>query len=408
MSDTPDRDNPKQEPPRPMKLNDDGMNPPPARNEAADSGDSMREAMERLNDNNRILAESRMTDRSKSLTEEQVEAIKKAFLDYTEEHGVQMTTVARQCGYSKSVISEWLSGKYIGSVDKVTHAVNDWMERDARRSDKRRPKNYITTLLAEAIRSYAIMADKGCMMAAIVAPSGSGKTLVLKTLTEEMRGIYVYCHRHLTPREFLMTIALLLGRRTREGSKAELHRFIVESLAGTNRILFLDEAHQLGSTIGCVRAIHDEARVPIVMAGTLEILQFVNDRSDGRGQFSSRTLSFNAMKQAINAESPDGDGEPRKNLFTLEEVKAFFDSRKIRLNKDALQMMWLLACLPNWGCLRLIESACNVIFDVEPDLEIITRPHVVMALNMIHGGNASHLERLTRQHLEISRSLKVA
>jgi hypothetical protein len=70
--------------------------------------------------------------------------------------------------------------------------------------------------------------------------------------------------------------------------------------------------------------------------------------------------------------------------------------------------MWLLACLPNWGCLRLIESVCNVIFDVEANLEVITREHVVMALNMIHGGNASHLERLTRQHLEMYRSMKVA
>ena len=38
-----------------------------------------------------------------------------------------------------------------------------------------------------------------------------------------------------------------------------------------------------------------------------------------------------------------------------------------------LQMLWALACLPSYGCIRLIEHVVDMAFDVDSDAETITR-----------------------------------
>lgn len=225
-----------------------------------------RQAMDRLNEQNRIQLEARMA--AKSLSKDDVERIRKRLAEYVQEHGVELTVVARQTNYSLAVVSAWHAGKYKGNAGKVALAINAWLERDARRSGAERPKESIETRVADDMRTIVNLADKRGMIAAIVVPAGAGKTFVLKALAEETRGLYIYCHDGMRPREFLMTIALGLGFRKMIGTQAELHRFIVANLKGTRRIIFLDEAHRLAKVpLGFVRSIHDEAGVPIVMAG---------------------------------------------------------------------------------------------------------------------------------------------
>ena len=112
--------------------------------------------------------------------------------------------------------------------------------------------------------------------------------------------------------------------------------------------------------LNCVRSIHDQAEVPIILAGTADILHHVNDRADGRGQFASRCIFHNEMEGALNVEGPGSGSAGARDLFTLEEIKAFFDMKKIRLADDALDLCWSLACLPNHGTLRSSSNARSI------------------------------------------------
>jgi DNA transposition AAA+ family ATPase len=363
--------------------------------------EAAREAMDRLNESNRVQLEARMLPRK--LTAEQVDGVRERLAAYMESQGATVTRIARESGYSASVVSQWLSGHYAGNVEKVAAALNDWMERDARRDRSRQPKDYVKTQVAEDIRTLAYLADKRLCMAAVVVPAGAGKTYVLKALTDELRGVYLYC-KPATAREFLLSLALALGwKKGDHATRATLSRWIVETLSGTRRVIFLDEAHQLGKTVGVVRSIHDEAGVPIVMAGTADILDQINDRRDGRGQFSSRTMRYNALDLIRNAEDPRGGGRSGaggRDLFSVEEVKAFFDSRKIRLAKDALMLLWAIACLPNYGCLRLVERTVEMVFDMDPDSELVKRDDVLLALRTMLGAEAGYLERVADRMAE--------
>jgi len=353
------------------------------------------EAVERLNESNRVLVEARMLPKDGKLSQEQIENVVIHFKSFIGKHEISLQQVARGTGVSTSVLSEWKNAKYGGDVDKITRAVNDWMEREGRRRQSERPKDYVETWLAETIRTYSYLADKRVMMAALVVPAGAGKTKVLKILTEEMRGLYVYCEQGMSSRDLFQAIAEQLGYRQEGGTRSKLRKFIIGELKGTSRILFLDEAHALGKDIGAIRSIHDEAQVAIVMAGTDEILRHVNDRVHGRGQFSSRCIRWNALDYVHNVEGSGGGSSQERTLFTLEEIKAFFAMKKIRLNGGAIEMLWALACLPNHGTFRFIEHIVETALDKERDAgQFLTRDDIVQALYLLVGADSKHVQRL--------------
>ncbi len=373
------------------------------------SEDNLRSAMERLNEQNRLLLEARMLPRNRALTADQTFAIIDRFGQHISHRGISLAQVAREVNYAASVISQWQGNTYRGDMEAVTRAINDWLERDARRAEAAKPKDYVKTWVAETMRTICHQADKRLMMAVIVAPAGSGKSKVLQAVCEETRGIYLVMDQTVTSRQFLQNLAITLGRKGECHSAAgSLMRFIVDTLKGTKRPIFIDEAHQLTKAISHVRSIHDQAGVPIVMAGTVDILKLVEDRIDGRGQFASRTIVCNLIDDVCNAEAPDG-GAAGRDLFTLDEIRAFFDSRKIRLATDALRLMWAVACLPNHGTLRLIGFLADMARDANPSADVLERGHVLEAMALLMGSRrARHVKAMADRHDGAQRKTMVA
>lgn len=369
----------------------------------SEENSNLREAMDRLNESNRILLEARMLPNNKPLSAEQTFTIIERFNAYISERGIKLAQVAREINYVESVISSWRGNVYKGDNDAVTRIVNDWMERDARRAEAAKPKDYVSTWVAECMRTVAHLADKHLKMAVIVAPSGTGKTKVLQTLTKEMRGVYIAADRgHATPRGFLLTLSRAVDGRL-SGNINVLLSSIVEKLKGTRRIIFLDEAHYLTPVLSLIRSIYDQAGVPIVMAGTSDILPYVDDRTDGRGQFASRTLFCNILDSIVDVERGGGDKSEVRNLFSIEEVQAFFATRKIRLTREALMLAWSLACLPNYGTLRFVGDLAALARDMIKGDAAIDRSHLLMALQLCLGRPlARHVKTVAERHEEIS------
>jgi len=377
----------------------------PAESGALGGGETAqdREAMHRLVQNERD--EARMPQPSRDLSE-----LVGRFRDRLTRHHVRMADACRQIGYSKAVLSEFLNEKYKGDIDKVAAAVTRWLAREAMRDEGKRPKGYVELRIAEETRVIVRMAYRHGAMAAIVAPSGCGKTFLAKVLAAELNGVYIAVNHTFTPLQFLMALAIELGwATTKKGGKAELHRFIVAALKGTNRPLFIDEAHILGKAINFVRGIHDEAETSIILLGTAEILEFIDDRGHGAGQFSSRTIHYNAIEKSRGMSDPsDGAKAAAQCLFSIDEIKAFFAGREIRLDKESLMLAWQLANLPGFGSLRLIERAAAVVFDIAPDTAIIRREQLVMAMRLLHSADFVRMERLVRQRTEETKVARAA
>ncbi|MGA2442458.1 MAG: ATP-binding protein [Tepidisphaeraceae bacterium] len=346
---------------------------------------------------------------TKELSEPELNSLRNRLESWRVRKGLSLAKIETMLGgahaasaYGKGTISQFISGKYKGDNQKVAVAILRLLNNEAIRDEGRMPKDCVEMRLSAEIDAIFTLTCKCNAMAAIGAPSGCGKTFVAKALTEKWNGVYITVNHTFTPLQFLMALAIALGRpENQKGGKAELHRFIVAALKGTSRPVVIDEAHILGKSINFVRGIHDEAEVPIILMGTAEIMSLIDDRGHGAGQFASRTIFYNAIEKARGMATPDdGAKAAAQCLFSIEEVKAFFASRRIRLDKDSLKLAWQLANLPGFGSLRMIERAAAVVFDLAPETETIERDQFVGALRLLHSADFDRMERMVRQRTE--------
>lgn len=339
------------------------------------------------------------------LSQEDIEAVASQFRRYTHEHGVFDKQVASEAGLSQSVVSQFRTGSYKGDNDRVARKLNDWMEQHARRRRTALPEGFVTTKIVEEMRTIVATAAQMGSMAAIVTPSGTGKTLLLQVLADKYHGHVVYCDEDMTPVEFYRRVARAIGvTSTRKGgykSRTQLAEAIVDRLRGTHRPLFLDEAHRLPpAAIPRIRTIHDRTGVPVVMAGAAEILDRINDRSDGRGQFARRCLQYNVLDHVYDAEGPDGGGNQGRSLFTRKEIAQFIEQLGVKFDPDGQELAWAIACLPNHGCLGTLKQVVHL---ARPDAKRrdkpITRDEVLKALGLLLGTQGRYVGRCAEHHL---------
>lgn len=358
----------------------------------------------------RVLLQGRVLPPGK-LDQNTLDAVKRDFNSWVDGHGIFNEQIAREIDYSPSIIGQWRKGAYPGDVEKVTRRLNDWMETDARRRRATVPVHYIETGAAEAMRGVIVAGCSLNSMVAIVAPSGSGKTLVLKAMAEKMIGVYHYCQED-TKKAFLQELATAAGINGKYHSAASSKRWLVNKLKGTRRPLFLDEAHRLRTdVIGVVRSLHDQAGVPIIMAGASEILHLIDDTAHGGGQFHSRTLQLNLLSNYLDHAGPDNpEGSPQaaraaaRPLFTIEEVRQLFNGMAIRFDGDALELLAAVACVPGRGCLRTVQRVVELLAKQDPT-RTITRRNVMEALSLLFSDAGVHLARLAQRHCEQARQV---
>jgi DNA transposition AAA+ family ATPase len=339
----------------------------------------------------RVLIQARMLPMDQSLSAEQIEQVRKDFLDYTNKRGLFGGKLAKQIGYAASVINQWSNRRYEkGDEEAVARKINDWMERHARAERAKMPIDYVPTEVAEHMRAIADTAQSTGSMAVIVVPAGCGKTMVMKILAEKLGGRYLYCHGQHTPKEFLRELAKAVDVPPGGMTASGLIAAVVAKLKGTNRPILLDEAQCLSAKVfSVVRTIHDCAEISIVLAGTSEIMNKIDDVSLNRGQMTSRCLRYNAMDHVYDAESPDGSRKG-KPLFSLKDIKALFDRAQVSIDPEAFIFAWSLACLPGRGSIRTLLKAAQLVRGRWPNQEI-TRDMLIWALGNMYGGVGNYM-----------------
>jgi len=242
-------------------------------------------------------------------------------------------------------------------------------------------------------------------MAAICAPSGVGKTHVLKALAAKMSGLYIYCHE-LSRKGLIQDLAIAAGVTGRYHTASAYMGLIVERLRGTRRPIFLDEAHRIKpEAIGVLRTVHDLTGCPVIMAGTSEILHLIDDTAHGGGQFHSRTLQLNLTNGLPDASPgmPDGTYQPAfaqgKPLFTVEEVRQLFEGMTIRFNDDALALLAAVASIPGRGGLRTVRRVVELLAK-QDTTRTITRRNVLDALGLLFADAGVYLAKLAQRQSE--------
>jgi len=194
---------------------------------------------------------------------------------------VPQAKIAKALGTSATVISQFLSGKYIGRVEELAAQVDEFLAREEERTrhvEKSAP--FVRTTQANDALSVLTFCHVHRQIGVIHAPAGLGKTITLRHYARENSWVRIItCVAGMSRRDVLDEIAEVLDLRLVRGTSGRILKAILEALEGSEIILVFDEAQHLTlKHFETIRHLYDKLGTPVVFAGTNDII----DRMTGR------------------------------------------------------------------------------------------------------------------------------
>ncbi len=295
---------------------------------------------------------------------EQIQLVRDDLAFVLQQQGVTIPKICAALGeaYTPKIIGRFRNcanrETYGGDIDQDTRAINRFIELIARRSEAKLPGGFIETEVARRILLVVSKTIELASIGVIYADAGRGKTITLQAAAAIHPGSVLLRVRRQTRSAAGLAKALaeVVGLRGVQTSYQASSR-LIENLRGTGRCIIIDEAHQLThDALELLRDIHDEAGLPIVLAGTISLQQAVDDAGAFFAQFSSRiALRYNVVEDLIAGGGPGG-----RPLHSVEEIRALYESDKVRLTADGRALLTRIANLPGLGGLRMCGKIVQV------------------------------------------------
>jgi len=202
---------------------------------------------------------------------------------YIEEKETNQVAVARACGLSAPVISQYLQARYQGDVAAVTKKIQDFLALEKEREDVFTGPTFVRTKQAEDVLMVCGLAHKHKYIGLVQARAGLGKTTTLREYLAHRAGACMItastwnCSKG--------AIASLLGRAVRVSSPYSTLTDAVEHIVnklGAGALVIIDEAQHLPrETLDGLRYIYDVAGVGVVLSGTLAVSARMSDKRVG-------------------------------------------------------------------------------------------------------------------------------
>jgi DNA transposition AAA+ family ATPase len=334
-----------------------------------------RTPMDQLKDQSRIRGESRMiiegTDPA-AISKEAAQRVIDAILLYIQETKITRSSIARSLGVAPSTLGQVLNWKYIGSWQDIIADLDRWLDDQKKRDQAPRTTSFVSTAVAEEIKTIADMAVALGTIGLVYGPttSGIGKTMTLEAIRAEKAGSLLVTIEQATVgvSGLLRAIAREL-RCSTDGGAPILYDRIKGQLHNSGRLLMVDQIHDL-----CGRAedrvfytlcdLHDATKIPQLWCGTSDIVAYL-DRGQARGKAPlaqiRRRIGIRRDLMERTRRGGGGGGGEGQPLYSIDEIRRVFAKNKMRLAPDAAQYLTWLANLDDQGalglCVKLVRAA---------------------------------------------------
>jgi len=166
-----------------------------------------------------------------------IEQARKDLNSFLETHGKSQRNIAKEIGLSNSVISQFLSGTYIGDNENVANKVNQFLEMSRCRLDNQETSTFFKNLgntqsVLLACRYAHIEKD----IALVSGDAGAGKTTALNFYkNSNANAILVTANACCsTPTSILKLICDQEGIQEKPNNKNALMNSLIKKLKGTN------------------------------------------------------------------------------------------------------------------------------------------------------------------------------
>nr|DAX72901.1 MAG TPA: putative ATPase [Caudoviricetes sp.] len=203
--------------------------------------------------------------------------------DLMEKNSYSTAYISTATGLAKSTISMWLNGTYNGKNDKVTDAINNFIQRERERAVEN-DLPFVNISIVKYISEIARLCHTQGKIGVCVGRAGLGKTVAVKKYTQEfLDSILIESDSGYTAKSLLKEIHRRLGL-SGKGSVYDLMSEVVRKLNQSGRLLIIDEAENLPyRALEITRRIHDKTGVGVLLIGRgilLENLKGYNNQYD--------------------------------------------------------------------------------------------------------------------------------
>ncbi len=205
------------------------------------------------------------------MNQEELQTIRNSALRFIADNEWSDARFANSIGISASAFSQWKRDAYQGDVESIAAAVSDFLEVEDKRRQTPSDFEFFETSVAIQIRDAMRFAQTLKRMVIITSPPGDGKT---ESLRHYANAQTVY----LTARSTMHTLNMLqeLAERikvTQRNNADTILRRLIDGFTEKPRTLIIDEAQHLRvRSLDAIRAIWDETRIPVILAGNDELI----------------------------------------------------------------------------------------------------------------------------------------
>lgn len=332
-------------------------------------------------------------------------------LDYLANRGLSLIDAAAGIGREErdvAAIVEALQGRKITLHDDDLASVktqslltllNNWIEEHNRKADSEIPAQYVQTEVARRMIQVARLVHRTGKIGVATGPAGVGKSFVADHLVYELPGSVVArvndgCR---TPRAFIRAVGEAFRVAGERRQSSPTLSAIIKRLRGTNRLMIVDQAHELSDrSFRVLMSLNDEARIPILLIGTVDIRARVSPDVDPEyGQMARRII---ARTELLPESFRAGKGSRKKQWLKLDELRRILSGVKLKLSDDALRMLHEIA---NFG-IGFLGRAQNLwivagMLADQAGARQITRNHVLQAEAIEMGAEAEQRESASTQ-----------
>lgn len=212
---------------------------------------------------------------------------------FIREYKLSQAQVARSIGRSPALLSKFIKGTYEArDVQALEANIKNFMQSyraNAAERDKVKDlevKNLSNFKNAHFVMDQAIICEESCLL---YGEAGSGKSASLKAYATKLPQAILF---EVVPGvgnvEFLKGLAELLGAPS-AATMPKLTLNLIKRLQERQAILLIDEAEHLKTpSLEALRRIHDFTQVPIILAGTPQLLANLKGKKGELLQLYSR------------------------------------------------------------------------------------------------------------------------
>ena len=285
------------------------------------------------------------------LTDVYDDVLHSRFIAWRDEADRTVGSIAKMLGRSTAAVSQYINKKFQGDLAGIEKDITNLLRREEDLQFVQGPIEVCNTTIAERIWESLQYCDEKGKGGAVLAPSGSGKSIITREYKRKNRATVLVTADISTrrPGAVLNLLSAHVGGAFPRRSISNMLESLINRLKGSRRLIIVDDSHFLSwEAFEILRKIHDCAGVGIVFVGQPRLYEQMRG-GEGKSYLYDQIFSRIAIKRD-------------KFTVTKKDTKKIVDSVCPGLDKASID--FLFAKARGKGRFRVMMNLLDVAMEI--------------------------------------------